>query len=243
MDQLVQPGIDIILWIQSLGEWLITPMKLITFLGDEEFYLLILPIIYWCLDTRLGLRLGLSVMLSAIINTAFKIAIQGTRPYWADLRVKAYSAETSFGAPSGHSQNAVVIWGIFAKYFNRGWSWLLAIIIIGLIGFSRMFLGVHFLHDVLSGWLIGILILLASFWLERPLTAWIKKSSPSSQYLAALGVSLLSIFLVAGIRSLNGNFQIPDSWVQNAMQANPLAEPISPLALSGVISNAGTFWA
>jgi hypothetical protein len=53
---IINSQIPIILYIQSLGAWLATPMKLLSFLGTEEFFLLVAPAIYWCFDTTLGLR-------------------------------------------------------------------------------------------------------------------------------------------------------------------------------------------
>ena len=44
---------------QSLGDWLVSPMQFFSFLGTEEFYILILPILYWCIDTSLGIRVGI----------------------------------------------------------------------------------------------------------------------------------------------------------------------------------------
>ena len=56
METLLNSGIGIILAFQSLGEWLLAPMKLFSFLGTEDFYILALPIIYWCFDAALGCR-------------------------------------------------------------------------------------------------------------------------------------------------------------------------------------------
>lgn len=242
MDIFIQIGISIILWIQNLGAWLVAPMMMFTFLGDEEFYLFVAPAIYWCLDSRLGLRLGISLMLSGMINTGFKLAWHGPRPYWVEAKVQAFSAETSFGVPSGHSQNSAVVWGLIAKHINKGWAWLLAVLIIGLIGISRMVLGVHFPHDVLLGWTIGALILWLVIAWESKFLSWFKRYRPSSQILFAFGASLILIMFVALIRYLLGASMVPQEWVMAAAQANPDADPIEPLALSGMISNAGTLF-
>ena len=178
MEIFIQIGISIILWIQNLGAWLVAPMRMFTFLGNEEFYLFVAPAIYWCLDARLGLRLGISLMLSGMINSGFKLAWHGPRPYWVDAKVQAFSAETSFGVPSGHSQNSAVVWGLIAKHINKGWAWLLAVILIGLIGISRMVLGVHFPHDVLLGWTIGALILWLVIAWERKFLSWFRRYRP-----------------------------------------------------------------
>ena len=53
MGALIQNGIDWILAIQSLGSWLEYPMKFLTSLGSENFFFLVLPLIYWSVDSRL----------------------------------------------------------------------------------------------------------------------------------------------------------------------------------------------
>jgi len=162
-------GIEITLFIQGLGEGLIPVMSFFTYLGVEEFYIFLAPALYWCVNSSLGLRVGLLLMVSIGINNVLKIAIHSPRPYWIDDRVTAYLPETSFGIPSGHAQNSVVFWGTIALWAKRTWYWVLSIGVIFLIGFSRIYLGLHFFHDVLLGWLIGVLILTLYLWLEKPL--------------------------------------------------------------------------
>jgi membrane-associated phospholipid phosphatase len=242
MEAWIETGLAIIVWIQGLGAWLTSPMKTITFLGNEEFYLFVAPAIYWCLDARLGLRLGISLMLSAIVNAGFKVAFRGPRPYWVETSLPAYSAETSFGFPSGHAQNAAVVWGLMANHIKRSWTWVIAMLLIFLIGFSRLYLAVHFPHDVLFGWLIGALILWLIIKFESRFVAWFSRYAPSSQVLLAFCASILLILCVGLIRLLIGDYQVPQMWIMAAAQANPEANPIAPLALSGMISNAGTLF-
>jgi len=65
----------------------------------------------------------------------------------------------SFGFPSGHVSGSIAIWGGLAVLFrSRRLAWL-ALFFISLIAFSRMYLGVHFLGDILGGVLLGILML------------------------------------------------------------------------------------
>ena len=58
MDFLIQNGISVIIAIQGLGAWLEAPMKFFSSLGYENFFLLILPLLYWSVDAGLGLRDG-----------------------------------------------------------------------------------------------------------------------------------------------------------------------------------------
>lgn len=137
--------------VQGMGDWLKAPMLFFTFLGSEEFYLLALPILYWCIDTALGLRIGLILLVSTGINDALKMTFHAPRPYWFSANVNPLSAESSFGLPSGHSQNAVAIWGSAALYLGKRWVWGIALALMFLIGFSRLYLGVHFPQDILAG--------------------------------------------------------------------------------------------
>jgi undecaprenyl-diphosphatase len=106
----------------------------------------------------LGTALGSSAFVFLLKNLIGRI-----RP--AD--VLAVYSETSFSFPSGHTAIAVVFYGsvayILAQKFTNtkiranvlfGWIFFMA-----MIGFSRMYLGVHYASDVLGGYLIGFLCL------------------------------------------------------------------------------------
>jgi hypothetical protein len=66
--------------------------------------------------------------------------------------------------------------------------------------------------------------------------------SPFYQTMVALSVSLSMVFLGAIVLNSLGDWTIPESWIFNAAQAAPEAEMIDPLALSGMVSNAGAFF-
>lgn len=232
---------DANLILQSLGAWLLAPMSFFSFLGTEQFYLFIAPALLWCLDAGLGLRLGLGLSISASLNAVLKLAFHSPRPYWVSERVLVLATETSFGIPSGHAQNAVVVWGLLAAWIHKTWAWVVAIFLMLMIGLSRLYLGVHFLGDVLAGWLVGGLILWAILRLERPTLAWLGRRSVSQQILAALAASLVMVVLGALMRTALGDWQTPEAWNTLAMRA-PEAEPIAPLALSGLVSQAGVFF-
>lgn len=237
----IEPGIQWIITLQSLGDWLVTPMRAITFLGNEEFYLLVAPVIYWCINASLGLRLGLYLMVSAGLNSAFKLLLHGPRPFWVSNQVKALAIETSFGVPSGHAQNAVVVWGMLAQALKRSWGWVIALLIILVIGVSRMYLAVHYPADVITGWSLGLLVLLLLLRLEAPVVAWLAQRSPGDRLLAALVASMGMVILGSLARLSLAGWEIPIEWLENASLASP-DETINPYALDGLISNAGAFF-
>jgi membrane-associated phospholipid phosphatase len=221
MQTILDFGIRFIAALQGLGDWQTLPMQFFSFLGTEEFFMLVLPILYWCVDSLLGLRVAVILMLSTSINAAFKLAFHSPRPYWYSTSVKGMAEETSFSIPSNHGQTAVVIWGILAAYLRKGWGWLIAILLILLISLSRLYLGVHFPQDVLAGWLIGGLILWLTLRFWDPLAAWTKKHSALWQVLAAFLASLV-VFLLPLIPFLwlkITNWQPPQEWARYAAQA------------------------
>lgn len=115
MDVIIQAGIAFAMWFQGLWGWLEIPMKGFTFLGSEEFFLLGLPVLYWCVDARIGLRMGVVLLLNGVVNSVLKLAFFGPRPYWVNPQVKALVSETSFGVPSGHAQMAAGLWGCWLR--------------------------------------------------------------------------------------------------------------------------------
>lgn len=240
MELLIQNGVDWIVMIQGLGAWLAGPMRFFSFLGSEEFFLLALPALYWSIHSGVGLRVGLILLAGNSINHVFKVALGGPRPYWVSGRVLPLAAETSFGVPSGHSQIAAGVWGIVAASLRKPWAWIGAVTLVLLIGFSRMYLGVHFLHDVLLGWLLGALTLWAfvTYW-DRA-AAWLKGQSFARQAAVAFGVSMVFILLSSLAVAAQAGYEIPREWEVNAARAGD--EEIAPVTLSGAITPAGTLF-
>lgn len=85
--------------------------------------------------------------------------------------------ETSFSFPSGHATAAIALYGFIAFLLCRHYSGkartivAAASIVIVVIGFSRLYLGVHFPSDVVAGYLVGGWWLLAGMWLTDTLQA------------------------------------------------------------------------
>jgi undecaprenyl-diphosphatase len=125
-----------------------------------------------CIAVAFGLYLiwqrrfqWLAVMVSAVfggmlLNRLLKYAFQRPRPYFSDpiLRLTGYSF------PSGHTMMATALYGVVAAYLctttvDRRQRLLIivaAALLIGLVGFSRIYLGAHYLSDVLGALAEGL---------------------------------------------------------------------------------------
>ncbi len=247
MDAIWHFEVSITLFFQALGSWLTLPMKAFTFLGQEEFFLAVVPAIYWCLDAGLGLRLGVMLVATTSLNCWLKLAFQQPRPYWYDRRVAALVGEATFGMPSAHAQTTAAMWGLLAWEGKRA-SWVvLAVLLALLIGISRIYLGVHFADQVLAGWLVGGILVWGTTRLEKPAARWIGRLALSKLLLLVLLISL-AIIAVTLWMSLGGQ-PVPAEWVSNALAAAPQTtftpfDPSSMIALAGVWlgMGAGAAW-
>ncbi len=240
LESLVQAGLALVLAFQNVGEGLRPLMQFFTFLGTEEFIMLVMPAVYWCIDAALGLRLGLLIMLSGSVNYTAKVLLHLPRPYWVSMQVHPWSTEASFGAPSGHAQNAVVIWSTLAAHWRTRLTWGLALILIFFISISRLYLGVHFPFDTLLGWVLGLLILLLG-WLLTPLPPAWKRLSSARRALVALALVLLLV--VAGSASVMytaSAWSPPAAWTQTLIQ-NAGYTDWDPLSVKPFFSMGGAF--
>lgn len=240
MGGILNLGVAIVLFLQSLGLWLKGPMSFFTFMGTEPFFLLIGPAVLWCIDAGLGLRASIGLTVSNILNLAIKVMFLGPRPYWFDARVQPLSTESSLGAPSGHAQNSVVVWGILAAGIKRRWAWAGAILLMFLIGLSRIYLGVHFPHDVIIGWLIGAAVLWIMLRVEKAILPWLKTAKAETLVAAAFGLALGLTLVSAGIVAINKNWTLPEAWSLLAARV-PGAAP-DPFTLHGVIATAAALF-
>jgi membrane-associated phospholipid phosphatase len=241
MESILQLGIAFIVAFQSLGAWLAAPMQFFTFLGSENFFLIILPILYWCVDADLGVRVGAILLFTGGLNEALKLAFRGPRPYWYSTLVKALASETSFGVPSGHSQTAAGVWGMLAARIKRPWVWAAAVLVILFIGLSRLYLAVHFVHDVLLGWLIGGLVLWAFLHWWEVLAAWLKQKTLAIQIGLAFGLSLLMVLASLLPFLTLQNWVVPAEWLANVAKAG-VAELPNPVSISSALTYAGSLF-
>ncbi|MCC6299255.1 MAG: phosphatase PAP2 family protein [Anaerolineales bacterium] len=239
MDVLLQTEIGWVIAVQSLGGWLEAPMRFFSFLGTQDFFFLVLPLVYWSVDARLGLRVAFILTASATLNYLGKLWHAGPRPYWVSGEVQAYSSESSFGVPSGHAQKAVAVWGTLATSEQKTVQWCAAALIF-LIGFSRIYLGVHFPHDVIAGWLLGSLLLWLCLHYWDSAAGWLNKKNASQQILLAFIVSTIMIAL--GLFSVNrlDGYVFPAAYEVNALRSSDVLP--DPVSLEDLFTLAGTFF-
>jgi membrane-associated phospholipid phosphatase len=206
MEAMLAWGLGVVRFVQGMVSPAMTiVMKGLSFLGTEWFFLAALPLIYWCVDRRKGVRISLIFLFSSFLNLWLKDLFAQPRPY--DLDPKAGLAhETSYGLPSGHAQGTLVFWVNIAKHFKASWSLILAIALPILVALSRLYLGVHFPTDILGGWLAGGLLLLLDHFFGDRLEKAFTESSARAKVIAAAAIALLMNAADMRDTSLSGVF-------------------------------------
>ena len=160
LQEILNWGIDVITQLQLFEvDFFILFMKGITFLGNEMAYLIMIPFVLWCIDFRTGARAGMVFLLSAYLNLVFKDLLAQPRPFILEPGLNLIEA-SGYGLPSGHAQGALVFFGMLILLTRKSWFTVIAMILILLIAFSRVYLGVHFPTDIVGGWILGSCILL-----------------------------------------------------------------------------------
>lgn len=136
----------------------------ITFLGNVPVLAavtLVAAILLWRQRRRTELLLLLLAAIGAeILTVGLKLGFERERPFFAN----PLATETTYSFPSGHASVSLAVYGtlgfIAARHLAHRWaqigSLIGAAVLVLLIGFSRLYLGVHFLTDVIAGFSIGI---------------------------------------------------------------------------------------
>jgi len=159
--------IDIVMFMQELRNGFFDFFfSFISFLGEEYVYILLFGIIYYTYDKKMGEFMAITLGLSATVNTIIKNIVGAPRPFqkYPEL-VENLRPETSLGKsfPSGHTQNfsTVLFSGFF--YTKKKVMFYVSSVLVLLMMLSRMYLGVHFLEDVVVAAILGISIAYGAF--------------------------------------------------------------------------------
>ena len=131
-----------------------------TLFGEELLVVGLVCVLFWCLDKKMAIRIGLSYFVAGLLVQMLKIIFCIPRPWILDSRFQpvasAVGTATGYSFPSGHSQGAASLWGVLGQKLSGKSVKAVCFLIVFLTGFSRMFLGVHTPKDVAVGLLLGL---------------------------------------------------------------------------------------
>lgn len=152
--------------VRTLPAWFDPIMRLATFLGQPLIVLSVGVAIAITSLLKGAERVAIAVYWGFVafgINTLIKHLVHRARPdtlYANDMRIKSYSF------PSGHAFGSMFFYGLLAylawQHLPQPWNYITAaalLVLIFIIGVSRVYVGAHFPSDVLAGWLFGAICL------------------------------------------------------------------------------------
>lgn len=140
--------------------------KLVTYLGEEMFVVAVMMFVFWCVDKRKGFKFINIYFMSVAIVAGLKVLVHRVRPFNAygdNGYVESIGEKSSdYCFPSGHTNSISTLATLSVKEFPRARKFTLpiGIALVLLVMFSRMYLGQHYLTDVLAGACTGVVIVL-----------------------------------------------------------------------------------
>lgn len=138
-------------------------MLAITQLGEETAFLIVALILFWCVDKYKGYYILSVGFVGTLVNQFLKLWFRIPRPWIVDdkftILEQAREAASGYSFPSGHTQSAVGTFGGIAYTARNRVLVVLAVIIAALVGFSRMYIGVHTPLDVFVSMAIAIVLI------------------------------------------------------------------------------------
>jgi membrane-associated phospholipid phosphatase len=190
-------GLDTVTWLQAHGNGLFDVLaKALHFTGGTFFYMGVLALIFWSVNRALGLRLLSALLPASIITEVLKALFDTPRPFQAfPDAVTPLVDQSGPGLPSGHVLISLVVWGALVLWLkDRRFAILLAVYVV-VIGWSRLYAGVHYPQDIAAGALLGGLVLWLWAWLIGPGSAWLAAQTTPVVIGIVAAIGVLSVVL------------------------------------------------
>ncbi|MDO4805491.1 MAG: phosphatase PAP2 family protein [Lachnospiraceae bacterium] len=193
--------ISILLALQEFrngaGSILADFMLKMTFLGELNTALVIMAVLYWCVNKDLGTYLLMGWSGNRLVNGALKVTVCAYRPWIRNPQIVPYgdsiTTATGYSFPSGHTMNAASVFGGGAVRKDMPGKLRIALgIVVVLIGFSRNYLGVHTPQDVLVGMAAGMLVM----WLVCKMMRYLGQHPEKALLVMCIGIGLAVLVAV-----------------------------------------------
>lgn len=135
---------------------------LFTVMGEGLFFILILCLIFWCIDKKLAYRICFIYIAAGLAVQTLKITFRIDRPFVRNSSLhpveSARKTATGYSFPSGHTQNVTSMFLTFAHISTFLSAKVFCAIPIILVMFSRMYLGVHTPYDVFGSFIVSAIL-------------------------------------------------------------------------------------
>ena len=184
----------ILRWLESIRTpWMDEVMNILTQLGDETVFMVVGMIILWCAHKAWGFRFMLIGLTGTAMNQLLKAIFLVPRPWVIDpeftIVEAARDGASGYSFPSGHTQSATTCFGTLAAWLGGKGMTIFCVAMILVVGFSRMYLGVHTPLDVGVSLLTGTATVLV-------MTRLLRKEQGKGRLWACIGALVLALALL-----------------------------------------------
>lgn len=167
----------------------------VTQLGGQPFFLLIIPYLYWGRDRRLGLEMAIMLLTGFYINLYLKEWFKIPRP--SGKAVPWGLENESYSFPSGHAQGTVAFWTYLSLQIRTRWTIIAGVVLTILISYSRIYLEVHRWMDIFGGLALGLAIAISYHLLKGPAARALLRIGHAPRLALAIVIPL-AMFLATG---------------------------------------------
>lgn len=161
--------------VEHMSSWLTFILVIITNIGGPIGIAIVCSIIFLIpkVRNRVGIPVSISIATSFCINVILKRCFARERP-----DILRLVSESSYSFPSGHAMVNMALYAILVIYTfklveNKKLKYTLISImslLIVAIGFTRVYLGVHYAGDILGGWLLGFVVSMVVYMIMKKTT-------------------------------------------------------------------------
>ncbi len=177
--------------------------SLVTYLGWETIFLVVALVLIWCVNKKYGFFILYCGLIGQAASQWLKLIFRVERPWVAFPDFKpiesAIKEAGGYSFPSGHTQIATTTYGGLALLYRRKkWLSTLLIVAVLLVGFSRMYLGVHYPSDVIFSLVFNTALIICFYLIGKRYAC-----DSTSSVLRVIGLLAMGSLLVYSIIMFN----------------------------------------
>ena len=198
-------------------------------MGSHKIIFILSPFIFHIFDARVSLKIVLIFSYSAYLYSVVSLLSNEPRPYWVSSRIRGIKCEGGYGNPSRQTMIGISVFTIAlielfhtSKLWVRGIACSLVAILQVIVGFSSIYLGVHFPHQVLMSCVYAVIYLTTVFTFDKSITKYVilsgfsyyKNRMSIIYWFVATVVLLLVVITIFDVVTISD--ETPLEWIKHA---------------------------